>query len=174
MEHCESTFFCKKHCTFDVDSSDRPRSRRRGADRRVERSGRRHPGHRAARGVDRLDELLNPKTGAEVERLVPFARDRFEIARDLDGLQVVEAELMTGRDAEPTVRWMIRARLDAAEAATSGGVGGTVEVQLVEALLAEGERAAAAVDLEVVLHLAAGGDPAGLHRSGRTAREAEE
>src|SRR3954452_7079388 len=132
----------------------------------IERLGRRHPGYHAARGVDRLDESLNPKTSAEVERLVLFARNRFKIARDFDGLQVVEAELMTGRDAEPTVRWMIRACLDAAKAATSGRVGSTVEVQFVEALLAEEERAAAAIDLEIMLHFAAGGDPAGLHRQG--------
>src|SRR3954467_8994994 len=49
------------------------------------------------------------------------------------------------------IRGVIRACLDAAKAATSGRVGSTVEVQFVEALLAEEERAAAAIDLEIML-----------------------
>ena len=79
-----------------------------------------------------------------------------------------------GRDAEQPVGRMVRPRLDAAEAAPAGRIGGAVEVQLVEALLAEDERALGAVDLEVVLHLAAHGDPARLDRAGRAAREAQE
>ena len=47
-------------------------------------------------------------------------------------------------------------------------------MQLVEALLAEGERALRAVDLEVVLHLPARRDPVRLDRAGGAAREAQE
>ena len=59
---------------------------------------------------------------------------------------------------------MVRPGLDPAEALAALGIGGAEEVQHVEMFLTEGQRALGAIDLEVMLHLAAGGDPVALDR----------
>ena len=81
---------------------------------------------------------------------------------------------MAGRDAEAAVERVLRPGDDPAEAAARLGSFGGEEVQLVEALLAEGQRALGAVHLEFVLHLAPGGEPVGLDRSARAACESDE
>ena len=97
-----------------------------------------------------------------------------DVARDLDRLQVVEAELVARARAEAAIGRMIRRGLDAAKAAPPRRVVHAVVVQLAEALLAEGERAPGAVDLEVVLHLAAGRDPVALDGAGGAVLEHDE
>ncbi|MFO1139683.1 MAG: hypothetical protein U1E41_11480 [Paracoccus sp. (in: a-proteobacteria)] len=85
--------------------------------------------------------------------------DGAQIAFDLVGFQVVEADLVTGGDAEAAIERMLAVGLDVAEVAPAGGIGGRMEMQFVEAFLTEGQRAFRAVNLEIVLHLAAGRDP---------------
>ena len=68
----------------------------------------------------RLERLVyvpppDAQARAEVEGFRATPGDRFEVARNLDGLQVVEAELVAGRDAEETVRGMVRPCLDPPE-----------------------------------------------------------
>ncbi len=69
---------------------------------------------------------------------------------------------MTGGDAEKAVGRVVGPGLDPAEAVAAPGIGGAEVIQHVEVLLAEGERALGAVDLEVVLHLAPRRDPVAL------------
>jgi len=104
------------------------------------------PGARAARCVDGFHERLDAQAGAEVERFRPAAGDTVQKTSGLNRLQVVEAELMTGRDAEQAVRRMVRAGLDAAEPLATAPIIGRIEMQLVETLLAEGESAFRPVD----------------------------
>src|SRR4051794_18676240 len=80
---------------------------------------------------------------------------------DLDRLKIVEAELMPGPHAKQAIGMMRRPRLDAGEAALLLVACSKIE-QLVEALLAEDERAARAVNFEFELHVAAGLDPVRL------------
>ncbi|MPL79712.1 hypothetical protein SDC9_25596 [bioreactor metagenome] len=124
--------------------------------------------------LDRLDETLDPQPRGKAEGFRDFARDRTDIAFDLDRLQVVETDLVARGDAEAAIGRVIGGGLDPAEAAPAGGVGGRVEMQLVEALLAEGERALRAIDLEVMLHLASGGDPVALDRALRAILKTQE
>ena len=90
------------------------------------------PGAFAARGVDRLDQRLDAQARAEVERLQPAACERVEKARDLDRLQVVEAELVAGRDAEEAVGRMVGTGLDAAKTLAAAPVRGRKKLQLVK------------------------------------------
>ncbi len=101
------------------------------------------PCARAAGSLDRFDQRLDAQAGAEIERLRAAARDGVEIACDLDRLQIVEAELMARRDAEQAIGRMVRPGLDAAEPLAAARVVGREEMQLVEPLLTEGERALA-------------------------------
>ena len=81
------------------------------------------PAAGARRLLDDLDERLDAQTSPKVERLRPNAGDRVQIARRFDRLQIVEAELMPGRDTETAVGRMIGARLDTSEPLASGRVG---------------------------------------------------
>ena len=90
----------------------RPDFRRVGG---LEVQGNFFPGAFAARGADRLDQRLDAHSGAEIERLQPASGESVKKARDLNRLQVVEAELATRRDTEEAVEGMMRASLDAAE-----------------------------------------------------------
>ena len=91
--------------------------------------------------LDGLDQLLHAKSGPKVEGLIHAARDGVQEASNLDRFQIIESELMPGCYAEEAVGRMLGASIDAAKTATSGRIGGAVEMQLVEVLLAEGERA---------------------------------
>jgi hypothetical protein len=120
------------------------------------------PGAGSTRCMNRLHERLDAQAGPEVEGFRPAAGYGVEETRGFDRLQIVEAELMAGRDAEQAVGRMVRARLDAPEALTAPPITGGKEMQLVETLLAERESAFRPVDFEVVLHLAPGRYPVGL------------
>src|SRR4051794_35106389 len=89
--------------------------------------------------------------------------DRQEEITNLNGLQIVEAELMPGRHAEGTIRLVLRPSKDLAKATLPRLVRGQVQTKLVEALLAESDGTFRARDLEVVAHLPPGRDPAGLN-----------
>ena len=78
--------------------------------------------------MDRLDQRLDAQAGAKVERLRPAAGDSIQKAGGLDRLQVVEAELVAGRDAEEAVGRMVRAGLDAAKALAAAPIVGREEV----------------------------------------------
>src|ERR1700747_2076226 len=91
-----------------------------------------HPRLPTRRILDRLDQGLHARSGAKVERPRPFPGKAIEKAGDLDGLQIVEAELMTGRNAEKAIGIVIRSGLDATKAAAPGGVCRAEEGQLVE------------------------------------------
>src|SRR5690606_752782 len=104
------------------------------------------------------DEFLYPQAGRKAERFGTHSRDGFEVTRDFDGLEIIEAELMAGGDAEQAIGGVVGTGLDAPEALASGRIGAAVEMQLVETFLREQQRALAAIDLEIVLHLAAGRD----------------
>src|SRR5689334_12835633 len=128
----------------------------------------------ARRILDRLDQGLHARAAAKVERLGPLPGKAIEKSRNLDGFQVIEAELMTGSDAEEAVGIMIRPGLDAAKAAAPGRIRHAVEMQLVEALLREAERAFGPVDLKIVLHLAAGRNPTRLDAAAGAIRKTQE
>src|SRR6266566_590211 len=120
-----------------------------------------HPPLFPGRLLDRLHQGLDALPGTKIERLGSRS-NRVNEARDLNRLQIVETELMARRDAEEAIGIVLRPRFDTAEAAPAGGIGGAVETQLVEALLAKDERSLGAIDLEIVLHLAPSRDPAGF------------
>ena len=128
----------------------------------------------ARRPLDRVHHGLNAQAVAEVEQLGRQARHGVDEARHLDRLQVVEAELVACAWAEAAVGRVIRRGFDAAEAVPARCIVHPVVVQLAEPFLAEGEPALGAVDLEVVLHLAAGRDPVALDRPGGAALEHDE
>ncbi len=90
--------------------------------------------------MDRLDKRLDAQTGAEVERLGDVSRDRADEACDLDGLEIVEADLVARCDDEGAVGWMSGSGLDPAEALAPVPLARVVEVQLVQPFAAEDER----------------------------------
>jgi hypothetical protein len=62
---------------------------------------------------------LNAQASAEVEWLWSTFGNGVKVARGLDRLQVVEAKLVTRRNAEQAVWPMVRACLDPAESLTA-------------------------------------------------------
>ena len=67
-------------------------------------------------------------------------------------------------DTELPIGRVIWAGLDFAKPLTACCVIGVVEMQFIKPLARKDERAFAAIDLEIMLHLAARGDPIGLNR----------
>src|ERR1700722_7397743 len=126
------------------------------------------------RARNRFDEPLNSQTRPEAERLLNFSRDRANESRHLDRLEIVEAQLMGRGNAELAVRRVVRSGLDTAKTLPPRPTIDRIPVQLVQALLAEGKRAARAPDLKIMLHLATGGDPIRLNRPRRAILKAQE
>ena len=103
--------------------------------------------------MDGFDQRLNTQSGTEVERLGRFARDGVDIPRNLDGFQIVEANLMARCHTEQAIGRVIGAGFDPAETLTAFGVGGAEVVQNVEMFLTEGKRALGAVNLKIMLQM---------------------
>ena len=57
----------------------------------------------------RLDQRLDAMAGLETEGLGPFAGNGVDEARDLDRLEVVEAELVAWSNAERSIGGVVRA-----------------------------------------------------------------
>ena len=68
--------------------------------------------------------------------------------RNFDCFQIVEAELVTRRDAEEAIGMMLRAGFDPQEAFVTTVAAGLVEVQLIQTFLIEDQRTFCAVNLK--------------------------
>src|SRR5581483_2341694 len=128
----------------------------------------------AGRLHERIDRSLNFPSFPEIRSHRRFAGKRAEEIPHFDRLQVIEAKLMPGRDAEGAVRRVCGSGRNGPKAVATAGRAGFVELQFVEALLGEEDRALRADDFELDLHLAPLRDPARLDRAVASAREAHD
>src|SRR5689334_11502242 len=107
-------------------------------------SAHRNPTAFARRTDDCVDHLLHFPTLAKVRASHRLAGDREQVVANLDGLEIVEAQLMPGCDAERSVGCVPRACSDRAKAVAAVVHTRLIELQLVETLLREEQCAAAA------------------------------
>src|SRR5436309_9758590 len=77
------------------------------------------PRSSVTRGLNGLDERLDAQTSAEVEWLRPASSDSVKVSRDFNRLQIVEAKLVSWRNAEQAVWPVVRACLDPPESLTA-------------------------------------------------------
>ncbi len=125
----------------------------------------------SCRIANRFDQALDPIPLTKPERFDPPTNDGGSKSSDLDCLQFVEADLVARCGAESVIRLVLRSALDFLETAQSGRACRFVQVQLVQPFLAEQERASRAVNLEIMLHLAASCAPVGLDRTTKESRQ---
>src|SRR5271166_558402 len=130
------------------------------------------PASRLRRFQRGIDDALNFPGFAEVRSLLLAAGDSREKLGDLDRLQIVEAQLVTGSDAEEAIGRMLRTRLDAGETGMARIARRAEMEQFIEPFLREDQRSFRAVDLEAELHLAAGCNPAGFYGPAAASGEA--
>src|SRR5690606_37890189 len=93
---------------------------------------------------------------------------------DLDGLEVVEAQPVSGRRNEGGIVRMRTVDVDGAETLAGGCVAGPVDRDLVGTLAVEDDAAVLADQLEAVVHLAAVRDAARFDRPDGAALEADQ
>ena len=133
-----------------------------------------HPPPLAGRTIGGLYKFLNLVALSEVGTACRFACHGADEVAHFDRLEVVETDLMARGDAEGTIGLVLGRSENGPEAAQTRFVVDEVDPKLVEPLLAEQDRTPGAVNLEVVLHLAAGGDPVRFDVAGRAIREADQ
>lgn len=88
--------------------------------------------------MNRLNKRLDPPACPEVEWLLVFARDGFDVACDLDSFQIIESDLVARSDTELTVGRVVGASEDGAETLTAASVRDGEIAQFVQAFAREG------------------------------------
>src|SRR6476659_3734642 len=94
-----------------------------------------HPAALARRADDRIHRLLHFEASSEVRSAHRPTGDGEQIVADLDGLEIVEAELMPRRDTERAIGLVLRSGEDGAKTVAAAVRACAIELQLVESFL---------------------------------------